>query len=199
VTLTSPSIARKALELIDDAGYAAFSMRRLGAALGVDPMAVYRHFSDQEDLFDGVAAALFAEVEVETLDWTGSWRQVLGRYCERLREVLLAHPHAVRVYATRPVRSDAAVDFGVRVLLRMADAGIPSATALRMNRCLTEFVVGHAMAVSAAADAAGRSRKPAPGSARYNLLAEAADGAGRDDHFALGLGTLLDGFEQASR
>jgi AcrR family transcriptional regulator len=37
-----------ALALIDDIGRTSFSMRKLGAELGIDPMAVYRYFSDQE-------------------------------------------------------------------------------------------------------------------------------------------------------
>jgi AcrR family transcriptional regulator len=190
-------VARRALAVLDEVGHAGFSMRRLGADLGVDPMAVYRRFADQEALFDGVAAALFDEVGVATLPWAGSWRETLEGFCRRLRDVLLAHPQAVRIYATRPVRSPAATSFGTRVLLRMAEAGIPSATALQMNRCLTEFVVGHAMALSAADDAAARSARPEPGSEHYTVLAEAAAAAGRDEHFELGLGTLLDGFERA--
>jgi TetR/AcrR family transcriptional regulator, tetracycline repressor protein len=190
-------VARRALAVLDEVGHSGFSMRRLGADLGVDPMAVYRRFADQEALFDGVAAALFDEIDVATLPWAGSWRETLEGFCRRLRDVLLAHPQAVRVYATRPVRSPAATAFGTRVLLRMAEAGIPSARALQMNRCLSEFVVGHAMALSAADDAAARSGKPEPGSEQYTVLAEAADAVGRDEHFELGLGTLLDGFEGA--
>ena len=40
-------------------------------------MAVYRRFADQEALFDGVAAALFDEIDVATLPWAGSWRETL--------------------------------------------------------------------------------------------------------------------------
>jgi TetR/AcrR family tetracycline transcriptional repressor len=192
-------IARRALAVLDEVGHAGFSMRRLGADLGVDPMAVYRRFADQEALFDGVAAALFDEVDVAALAWAGSWRETLEGFCRRLRDVLLAHPQAVRVYATRPVRSPAAADFGTRVLLRMAEAGIPAPTALQMNRCLTEFVVGHAMALSAADDAATRSGRPEPGSGQYTVLAEAAGAVGRAEHFELGLGALLDGFERVAR
>jgi TetR/AcrR family tetracycline transcriptional repressor len=65
-----------------------------------------------------------------------------------------------------------------------------------MNRCLTEFVVGHAMALSSADEAAARSGKPEPGAPDYDVLAEAADASGRDEHFELGLTTLLDGFER---
>jgi AcrR family transcriptional regulator len=64
-------IAAVALALIDKAGLVKFSMRKLGSELGVDPMAVYRHFEDQEALFDGIAEALFEELDVDALPWQG--------------------------------------------------------------------------------------------------------------------------------
>src|SRR3954453_1659410 len=104
-------VARRALAVLDERGPAGAARRGLAAGLGVDPMAVYRRFADQEALFDGVAAALFDEIDVATLPWAGSWRETLEGFCLRLRDVLLAHPQAVRVYATRPVRSPAATAF----------------------------------------------------------------------------------------
>src|SRR3954470_17822083 len=101
------TIARRALAVLDEVGHAGFSMRRLGADLGVDPMAVYRRFADQEALFDGVAAALFDEVDVAALPWAGSWREILEGFCRRLGDVLLGYPPAGGVYTTRAGRSPA--------------------------------------------------------------------------------------------
>lgn len=196
-TLSRDYIAATALALIDTDGLRKFSMRRLGTALGFDPMAVYRYFRDQEELFDGVAAALFNEIEVDTLPWDDPWRGLIEEYCERLREVLLQHPHAVPVFATRPVRSNAAINTGVRMLERLRDAGFPPPQALRVLRSVRDLTVGHALGVATIKlGAATRSRKPAAGTPEYNLLAEAADDTAIDDHFTLGLMALLDGVEQ---
>jgi len=46
LTLNRDYIATVALSLIDDIGLDKFSMRKLGTELGVDPMAVYRYFTD---------------------------------------------------------------------------------------------------------------------------------------------------------
>ena len=43
-----------ALTLVDAHGVEALSMRRLGAALGRDPMRLYRHASSKDDLLDGI-------------------------------------------------------------------------------------------------------------------------------------------------
>ncbi|GIH17723.1 TetR/AcrR family transcriptional regulator C-terminal domain-containing protein [Rugosimonospora africana] len=196
-TLNREYLATAALALIDAEGLRKFSMRRLGAVLGVDPMAAYRHFEDQEALFDGIAEALFDELDVDSLPWEAPWRELATQYCRRLREVLLRHPHAVSVFATRPVRSPASIEMGVHAVAKLRDAGIPPATALRVLRCVREFTVGHALSVSTLAlGVQRRSKKPEKGSPRYNLLAQAADETAPDDHFETGLQAMLRGFEQ---
>ncbi|GAA5178758.1 TetR/AcrR family transcriptional regulator [Rugosimonospora acidiphila] len=191
-------LAAAALALIDAEGLRKFSMRRLGAVLNVDPMAAYRHFADQEELFDGVAEALFAELDIDSLPWQEPWQRLAGQYCRRLRDVLLRHPHAVSVFATRPVRSPASIEMGVRAVAKLRDAGLPPPTALRVLRCLREFTIGHALSVSTLQlGAQRRSRKPDKGSPRYNLLAQAADETAPDDHFETGLRAMLRGIEES--
>ena len=198
-TLSRDYLSSAALALIDTHGLRKFSMRALATAVGFNPMAAYRHFADQEELFDGVAEALFTEIDVDTLPWDGPWQQVARAYCLRLRDTLLRHPHAVPLFATRPVRSPSSIDTGVKMLTKLRDDGIPPPQALLIIRCLREFTVGHALAMSVAQlGGGGRSRKPQPGSPDYNLLAEAAD-ANADatgDHFEAGLTAMLRGFEQ---
>jgi len=194
-TLSREYIAAMALALVDDIGRDKFSMRKLGAELGVDPMAVYRYFTEQEALFDGIAETLFAELDVDSLPWRGSWRDLAEQYTRRLRDTLLAHPHAVTIFATRPVRSPAAVDTGNRMIELMTGAGFTPGLALQILRCLREFTIGHALTL-AVVQLGGerRSRKPSPDSPAYNLLAKSADATTHDDHFDLGLTAMLDSF-----
>ncbi|MEV0800513.1 TetR/AcrR family transcriptional regulator C-terminal domain-containing protein [Kribbella sp. NPDC050281] len=213
--LTRDYIATVALDLIDRIGLGKFSMRKLGAELGADPMAAYRHYADQEDLYDGIAELLFDALETDALPWDGDWRDLCSAYCERLRDTLLQHPHAVTVFASRPVRSPASIATGNRMIAKLQDADFTPAEALQIARCLREFTIGHALTMAVVALGAGdRSRKPAPADPTYNLLAEAADAeaqsdaeaeadaeakagaarAGAGGHFRLGLQAMLDGF-----
>jgi AcrR family transcriptional regulator len=198
-------IATVALDLIDRIGLAKFSMRKLGAELGADPMAAYRHYTDQEDLYDGIAELLFDRLDTDSLPWAKDWREVSATYCEHLRDTLLAHPNAVTLFASRPVRSPAAIATGNRMIELLHAAGFTPADALRLTRCLREFTIGHALTMAvltlgadrpsrSSSRSTGRSRKPAPTDPTYNLLAEAADGATPGDHFEAGLQALLDGF-----
>ncbi|GAA1643939.1 TetR/AcrR family transcriptional regulator C-terminal domain-containing protein [Nonomuraea maheshkhaliensis] len=198
-TLTREYLAAAALALIDTHGLRKFSMRKLGTAVGFDPMAVHRYYADQEDLFGGVAEAMFAEIDAGTLPWDGPWRQPARDYCLRLRDTLLRHPRAVQVFATRPVRSPTSIDTGVKMLTKLRDDGISPAQALRLFRRLREFTIGHALSIATTTLGAGRrSRKPERGSPDYNLLAEAADATTLDDHFEAGLTALLHGFDTSN-
>lgn len=196
-TLDRDYIARVALSLVDDIGLDKFSMRKLGAELGVDPMAVYRYYDDQEALFDGIAESLFDDFGVTSLAWQGSWRALCEQFCERMRTTLLAHPHAVTIFATRPVRSAASIDVGNRMVALLTESGFTPAHALHLMRCLREFTVGHALSLTEVHR--GRSRKPAPGTPEYNLLAQSADSTGVDEHFPVGLAAMLDGFARYIR
>lgn len=59
---TSDRIADVAKEMVTEGGSAAVSMRKIGDALGLSPMAVYRHFPNREALLKRVADDMFTDV-----------------------------------------------------------------------------------------------------------------------------------------
>src|ERR1700689_5917895 len=80
--ITRELVFKVALELIDRDGADALSMRRLGAALGRDPMILYRHAPDKAALLDGVVEAVLAQLKVDAADpdWTVQLRAVARHY-----------------------------------------------------------------------------------------------------------------------
>lgn len=193
-------IAAVALALIDEVGQQRFTMRRLGAELGVDPMAVYRHLADREAVFDAVAERLFEESDPQALRWEAEWDALLAEQAGRLRGVLQAHPNAVLIFASRPVRSTHAVAVAERTMSILVGAGFDAGRALQALRCVREFTIGHALSCAVELGAGHRvSRRPSPGSADYTLLAEAADAFTPDEHFDLGLKALIDGLGRLAR
>ncbi|MFQ6326584.1 TetR/AcrR family transcriptional regulator C-terminal domain-containing protein [Nocardia sp. CWNU-33] len=193
-TLNRDYIATVALTVIDEAGIDGFTMRKLGAALGADPMAAYRHFTDQQDLFDAIAAAMFAELEMETLPWQEDWPELMRTYAYRLRSTLRRHPNAVPIFATRPVRSATSVETGNWMLERLQGVGFPAAIGLQLARCLREYVIGHILSHTVATVAAQRSRTPAADSDGHRARIAAVDAVTNTDHFEIGLTAMLDGF-----
>ncbi len=71
--LTKEIIVDKAIELIDADGLEAFSMRRLGDALGVEAMAMYHYFPNKDAILDGVVARVIEQtgpaMPLESADW----------------------------------------------------------------------------------------------------------------------------------
>lgn len=190
-TLSRDRIAAVALSVIDADGLDGFSMRKLGTALGADPMAAYRHFTDQQDLFDGIAAAMFAELDMENLPWQENWRELMSSYAHRLRSTLRRHPNAVPIFATRPVHSASAIESGTWLIEHLQGAGFAPAPALQLTRCLREYVIGHLLSRTVAAQ---RGSAPVPDVPVHHALAAATDAAAGIDHFDIGLAAMIDGF-----
>lgn len=181
-----------ALRLVDENGLQAFSMRRLGASLGVDASAIYWHLKGQEELFEAIAETLVDDVDLDALPWDSPWQEFLQAYATRLYEVLLRHPHAVVLFASRTVRSAGAVRAADHGVTRMVADGFTPGEAVRAAFALRAFTVG------AALDAVARALVGLPPAERSeppsgNLLAQGVATAG--DYFTTGLAALVRGLE----
>jgi AcrR family transcriptional regulator len=93
-TLTRDRIVDTALDLIDQAGLDALSMRKLGAALGVEAMALYHHIGSKERLLGAVTERLDREI-ADSLETSGDWLASLRQLAHGCRAVARRHPTAV--------------------------------------------------------------------------------------------------------
>ena len=91
--LTHERVVAAAVELADDQGIEALSMRKLAQALGVEAMSLYHHVANKDDLLDAMVDLVFSEIA--TPAETGPWRTEVRARCTSLRDVLLRHPWAV--------------------------------------------------------------------------------------------------------
>ncbi|WP_369045896.1 TetR/AcrR family transcriptional regulator [Sinomonas sp. P10A9] len=84
-----------AVALADDAGLEAISMRKLAQALGVVPMALYKHVASKDELLNGMVDSVIGEIEPpqDGPDWLANVR----RRILSARDVMLRHPWARRV------------------------------------------------------------------------------------------------------
>lgn len=97
--MATPSTATRILDaayaLLDREGPEAVSMRRVAEAVGITPMAIYRHYPDRQALSDAVAERIF---DVVAADWSRRSRHpdVRDRLLALLEPHLdfaLRHPH----------------------------------------------------------------------------------------------------------
>jgi AcrR family transcriptional regulator len=140
------------LEFIDQHGLEALTMRRMGAHLGVEGMALYRHVTGREDLLDGVVDLvvdeLYGDPEVYLAPQHG-WEDYLQRLAHGVRRIALAHPAVFPLIATRPpaapwVRPPLR---SLRWLESFLDAltghGFSDGAAVAAYRAYTSFLLGH--------------------------------------------------------
>lgn len=141
--LSEDVIVDCAVRLIGHHGAQALTVRKLGAALGCDPTAIYRYFRGTDDLLLAIADFLIGETLAGYRpgpDWVASLRE-LGL---RVRDGYLRHPRVAAVAASRVTRRHnefRAVEIGVALLL---SAGFSPADAVRYYRVFIDTVLAHA-------------------------------------------------------
>ncbi|MEU6657483.1 TetR/AcrR family transcriptional regulator [Streptomyces sp. NPDC046821] len=143
VVLSGDMIVDCALRLVAQHGPDALSVRRLGAALGCDPSAVYRYFHNTDDLLLAVADRVIGESMAgfrSSDDWVADLRDMARRIHRGYRE----HPRIAALAAyrvTRRVHEVRAVETGIGLLL---GAGFDEATAVRYYAAFVDTALGHA-------------------------------------------------------
>ena len=91
--LTRDAIVQRALEIGDEEGLEAVSVRRVASDLGVTPMALYRHVRDKNDLYNAMLDAVFAGVDLTAgIRPTMPWQQQVRRGLQNAVDLLTARP-----------------------------------------------------------------------------------------------------------
>jgi TetR/AcrR family transcriptional regulator, tetracycline repressor protein len=132
------------LRIVDEHGLERLTMRRLGAELGLDPMAVYGHIPDKAALFDGLIESVLAEIEVPAS--TGDWVEDLRAVTRAARTTLLAHPHVVPLLGTRPPVTEPAFALVEAITTILLSAGFTEEQSADGYDCAGRLVVGHVLA-----------------------------------------------------
>jgi AcrR family transcriptional regulator len=145
--ITRAAILASALAIIDRDGVDGLSMRRLGEAVGRDPMVLYRHVPGKAAVLDGVVEIIFDELPVNATnpDWPAELRTIAHEF----RELARNHPYLVPLLVIRPL----ATPLGLRphgilrplegILALLTTAGFSGVQALHMYRALFGFLFGH--------------------------------------------------------
>jgi AcrR family transcriptional regulator len=143
VLLSGDLIVDCAMRLVGQHGPDALSVRRLGAALGCDPSAVYRYFHNTDDLLLAVADRIIGESMAGFTpgdDWVADLRS-MGR---RIHRGYSEHPRIAAMAAyrvTRRIHEVRAVETGIGLL---RSAGFDEAMAVRYYAAFVDTALGHA-------------------------------------------------------
>ena len=100
-------IVDAALKIAERDGLQALSMRALADALGVVPMATYRHFANKGELVDAVLERVASQIPIPPAG--GHWRATAEALGRGLRSGLLTHIRLVDAFVTRPSLGPSAI------------------------------------------------------------------------------------------
>src|SRR3954470_23874423 len=171
--LTEDEILDAALELLDNGGSDAASVRGIAARVGVAPNAVYTYFPGKAAVIQALVERLLGEVDHDVFaDRERPWRERVEALALELRDRLSAHPGAVALMIGGPMNGPNALALNERLLQLLNDAGLDSTQAAQASYLLIAYVFGSIALEVAAGHRAG------------SLPPESARVAGRQAAFA---------------
>jgi len=139
--LNRERVAIGALALMEREGPSAFSMRRLGAELGVEAMALYKHFPSRAAVIDAALGLVLAELG-PPLAGAGPWQDELKRWGRELRALALRHPRIFPLLVTTGLESPAALPYAAAMSEVLERAGFHGQQVIDSMRALFGFVIG---------------------------------------------------------
>jgi AcrR family transcriptional regulator len=195
------------MEILDDEGADALSMRSLATHLGSSTATLYRHVNSKDEILVLIADRILSQTNLEgvALD---TWQHACRAAARALYTTLTEHPNAIPLFVKQvPIGPGAlaARERGIAVLLA---AQCPPLLAARGYTALAHFVVGFAIQQhvdeTAEPELVSRLRDyyRSLDSRTYpatTTVAEVLPGATIDEEFEFGLSLIIDGFENALR
>ena len=172
-----------AVQLADDEGVDAVSMRALAQRLDVVPMALYKHVTSKEDLVSGMVDVVIAGFSEPAPSSAEDWKQSVRDAILGARRSVQAHPWVRRAIETRTVRTPAVLAHMERLTSTLLAAGLSPDLTHHAMHVLGNRIWGFSPELfneSGPAPAGSRSSAPQPDPDDYpGILTVAADAARR--------------------
>lgn len=191
--LNRPTLVAAALELLDEKGEDALSMRNLAARVDRRVSSLYNHVSGRPELVELIRREIVANIDTEPFA-TETWDVALERWARSYGAAFGAHPACIRLLATTPIRDETTYAMYERVVDGLSRGGWPAGEAVAVMRTVEAFVLGSALDMIAPADLLTADALPAGLTAIGCALApEHAATSSAAAAFELGLTALIAG------
>jgi AcrR family transcriptional regulator len=145
--LSAARILDAAQALIEREGDSALTFRRLGAELGADPTAAYRHFRNKDELLLALGDRLLGEAIDPTFAEAApdaDWRTVLRLSAHSLRNTLVRHPKLAALISVRITQGEHEARAIERGLACLAQTGLPTREIVAIQRAFADTILAWA-------------------------------------------------------
>lgn len=201
--LSRERVIRTAVAVADEKGSAALTMRAIAGPLGVGAMSLYHHVAGREDVLDGMVDTVFDEIDLPPRDT--DWKSAMRHRAVSARAVLLRHPSAIGLMASRSRPGPATLRHHDAVIGALRAGGLSVAMAAHAFSLIDSYLYGFVLqelnlpfsGAEEVDEVAGAILREMPAGA-YPHLAELATehvlkpGYDYADEFAYGLTLVLD-------
>ena len=210
--LSRRQIVEVALQIADEEGLDAVSIRRLARELRSGAMSIYHYFQSRDELLDLMSDQVAAEMLVHRLP--GDWRDALRAIAHHSRDAFLRHPWLLKKLQHRPCVSPNLmrhIEQSAQAVSGLAERGIDGPLVTGIVLAAEDYTIGFTLRELAAGEHGDGVRGLARrlheqsgephvryllDSGEFPMLAQsiARDGAAPRLGFDDGLSWLLDGF-----
>jgi len=146
IPVTRERVLHAALQLADEGGVEAVSMRKIADVLGVKAMSLYNHVANKDEVLDGMVDATYAEIAAPTpgADWQAQVREI----AVSAHEVFLLHHWAAGLQAgVKP--GPGRLRYGDRLLGCFRDAGFSKQLTYHGYHIIESYILGYTSMVLA--------------------------------------------------
>lgn len=139
-------IVTTALQIVDDEGADALSMRTLAQRLNSGTATLYRHFASRADLIAAVVDAMFGAIDLDVAALSElPWQDACKAAAHSMFDVLRDHRNVTPMLAGDVPIGPNALAAREQMLAFLLDTGFSSALAARSYATLARYVLGFAM------------------------------------------------------
>ncbi len=140
--LSRERILAAALELVDEQGIDALSMRKLGQSLGFEAMSLYNHVANKDDLLDGILDLVLAEMEPP--DPAGGLPAIRASALSA-HEALRRHACAANMLMSPGRIRPARIQYMEALLATLRGAGLSAETTYHAYHVLDAHIIGFSL------------------------------------------------------
>lgn len=143
IPLSRERVLGYALNLADESGIAALTIRSLATSMGTKPMSLYHYVANKDEILDGIVDMVFDEIEPPSP--AGEWRGQMHRRAHAVRDALKRHPWAVGLLETRASPGAATLRHHEATLATLRAAGFSVKMTAHAYALLDSYIYGAAL------------------------------------------------------
>lgn len=138
--LNRDRILAAAVEIADERGVGAITMREVASRLGVEAMSLYNHVANKDDILDGMADLVAGQFDLP--EDVEDWREAMRRRAISAHDVFGRHPWAPLLFDSRESSGPVRLRYFDWVLGQLMAAGFSLLDAARAFSLLDSYIYG---------------------------------------------------------